>query len=111
MRLSRICAFKGNISIAKRRCTTTTSDIMTAVARHFNTQDPIGLIGRLNLYLYAPNPIKWIDPLGWYNGEGVRQLGVYDVFHEKILAPPELKLNDAAHFSLANQSVHERMNA
>ncbi|HAU9493690.1 hypothetical protein HLY12_11245 [Escherichia coli] len=26
--------------------------------------DPIGLLGGLNLYQYAPNPISWIDPLG-----------------------------------------------
>ncbi|MEN4829868.1 RHS repeat-associated core domain-containing protein, partial [Pseudomonas sp. P39-UII1] len=76
----------------------------------FNTQDPIGLHGSVNLYFYAPNPIRWIDPLGWYNGEGVRQLGVYDIFHENTLAPSEFKLNDATHFSLANQSVYERMN-
>ncbi|MBI6636173.1 hypothetical protein YA0871_26340, partial [Pseudomonas paralactis] len=26
--------------------------------------DPIGLLGGLNLYQYAPNAIGWIDPLG-----------------------------------------------
>lgn len=31
----------------------------------FTTPDPIGLAGGLNLYHYAPNPIGWIDPLGW----------------------------------------------
>ncbi|WP_416309225.1 RHS repeat-associated core domain-containing protein [Pseudomonas sp. DCB_BI] len=30
----------------------------------FTTQDPIGLVGGLNLYQYAPNPLGWIDPLG-----------------------------------------------
>ncbi|EDW4194657.1 type IV secretion protein Rhs [Salmonella enterica subsp. enterica serovar Typhimurium] len=30
----------------------------------FVSQDPIGLAGGLNLYQYAPNPIRWIDPLG-----------------------------------------------
>ncbi|REF28251.1 RHS repeat-associated protein [Xenorhabdus cabanillasii] len=28
------------------------------------TPDPIGLLGGLNLYQYAPNPLSWIDPLG-----------------------------------------------
>lgn len=31
----------------------------------FISPDPIGLWGGLNLHQYAPNPTKWIDPLGW----------------------------------------------
>ena len=30
----------------------------------FIVTDPIGLAGGLNLYAYAPNPLKYIDPLG-----------------------------------------------
>ncbi|VUD41495.1 Putative deoxyribonuclease RhsC [Thalassocella blandensis] len=30
----------------------------------FITQDPIGLLGGVNNYLYAPNPVQWVDPLG-----------------------------------------------
>jgi RHS repeat-associated protein len=30
----------------------------------FINQDPIGLLGGLNNYQYAPNPVAWIDPLG-----------------------------------------------
>ncbi|MDJ4475795.1 hypothetical protein LD950_24245, partial [Salmonella enterica] len=30
----------------------------------FVSQDPIGLVGGINLYQYAPNPISWIDPWG-----------------------------------------------
>ncbi|MCI0915356.1 RHS domain-containing protein [Pseudomonas putida] len=30
----------------------------------FVTQDPIGLIGSVNFYAYAVNPVGWIDPLG-----------------------------------------------
>ncbi|MDH0893369.1 MULTISPECIES: RHS repeat-associated core domain-containing protein [unclassified Pseudomonas] len=30
----------------------------------FLSQDPIGLLGGLNNYQYAPNPVVWIDPLG-----------------------------------------------
>ena len=30
----------------------------------FINQDPIGLLGGLNNYQYAPNPIAWIDPMG-----------------------------------------------
>ncbi|WP_373365864.1 RHS repeat domain-containing protein [Pseudomonas syringae] len=31
----------------------------------FITQDPIGLLGGLNLYTYGPNPLTYIDPWGW----------------------------------------------
>jgi RHS repeat-associated protein len=31
----------------------------------FLTPDPIGLDGGLNLYGYGPNPVAWIDPMGW----------------------------------------------
>lgn len=30
----------------------------------FVSKDPIGMMGGLNLYTYAPNPISWTDPLG-----------------------------------------------
>jgi RHS repeat-associated protein len=30
----------------------------------FISRDPIGLVGGINAYQYAPNPITWIDPLG-----------------------------------------------
>jgi RHS repeat-associated protein len=33
-------------------------------AGRFLTQDPIGLLGGLNSYAYAPNPLGWSDPLG-----------------------------------------------
>ncbi|WP_241150789.1 RHS repeat domain-containing protein, partial [Pseudomonas viridiflava] len=33
----------------------------------FITQDPIGLSGGDNLYLYAPNPYGWVDPWGLCN--------------------------------------------
>jgi RHS repeat-associated protein len=31
----------------------------------FTSEDPIGLLGGINLYQYAPNPLAWIDPWGW----------------------------------------------
>ncbi len=30
----------------------------------FTTQDPIGLLGGVNSYRYAPNPVGWVDPFG-----------------------------------------------
>ncbi|HBI7534062.1 TPA: RHS domain-containing protein, partial [Escherichia coli] len=32
----------------------------------FTQPDPIGLLGGINLYQYAPNPLSWIDPLGLF---------------------------------------------
>ena len=32
--------------------------------QRFINQDPIGLVGGVNHYQYAPNPINWVDPLG-----------------------------------------------
>src|SRR5690606_5908624 len=43
----------------------------------FTTQDPIGLLGGVNNYQYAPNQVGWVDPLGLACKEGyaiVRQL-------------------------------------
>lgn len=31
----------------------------------FISPDPIGIRGGLNLYAHGPNPIAWIDPMGW----------------------------------------------
>ncbi len=30
----------------------------------FISKDPIGLLGGINTFAYAPNPVSWIDPLG-----------------------------------------------
>ena len=30
----------------------------------FISKDPIGLLGGLNTFAYAPNPVEWIDPFG-----------------------------------------------
>jgi RHS repeat-associated protein len=38
----------------------------------FTQPDPIGLAGGINLYQYAPNPLKWIDPLGLSKCDGAR---------------------------------------
>jgi RHS repeat-associated protein len=30
------------------------------------TPDPVGLGGGMNLYEYGPNPVGWVDPMGWH---------------------------------------------
>jgi RHS repeat-associated protein len=36
----------------------------------FIHQDPIGLVGGINHYQYAPNPVNWVDPFGLSCKEG-----------------------------------------
>ena len=40
----------------------------------FTTQDPIGLLGGMNAYQYAPNPVTWVDPWGLKGEEGTEVL-------------------------------------
>ncbi|MDK7374219.1 RHS repeat domain-containing protein [Weeksella virosa] len=49
----------------------------------FISQDPIGLMGGINVYQYAPNPVEWVDPWGWkrlsiFNG----RRGVLKAIHD-----------------------------
>jgi len=38
--------------------------------QRFIHQDPIGLVGGINHYQYAPNPVNWVDPFGLLCKEG-----------------------------------------
>ncbi|WP_351016768.1 RHS repeat-associated core domain-containing protein [Shewanella sp. AC91-MNA-CIBAN-0169] len=40
----------------------------------FIHQDPIGLVGGINHYQYAPNPVNWVDPFGLMCKEGEASL-------------------------------------
>ncbi|MET1257630.1 RHS repeat domain-containing protein, partial [Aliikangiella maris] len=40
----------------------------------FTSQDPIGLLGGINNYQYAPNPLSWVDPLGLVCKESEQKL-------------------------------------
>ncbi|NIE75307.1 type IV secretion protein Rhs [Pantoea sp. Ap-967] len=41
----------------------------------FTQPDPIGLAGGHQLYGYAPNPVNWVDPLGWLTLTGYTKSG------------------------------------
>ena len=41
----------------------------------FVSSDPIGLLGGVNLYRYAPNTTGWIDPWGWCSKKLGKNLG------------------------------------
>lgn len=42
----------------------------------FTQPDPIGLSGGHQLYRYAPNPVTWVDPLGWLTLTGYTKGGI-----------------------------------
>ena len=42
--------------------------------QRFINQDPIGLVGGINHYQYAPNPVNWVDPFGLMCEEGEKSL-------------------------------------
>ena len=42
--------------------------------QRFINQDPIGLVGGINHYQYAPNPVNWVDPMGLLCAEGEKRL-------------------------------------
>jgi len=48
------------------------------VLGRFVSKDPIGLLGGLHAYAYAPNPIGWVDPLGLKKKGGSNCTGCCD---------------------------------
>jgi len=42
--------------------------------QRFINQDPIGLVGGINHYQYAPNPVNWVDPFGLSCKEGIAKI-------------------------------------
>ncbi|GLO53949.1 hypothetical protein PPUN110474_53510 [Pseudomonas putida] len=63
----------------------------------FLSQDPIGLAGGINIYLYAANPTLEIDPLGWCstklgNNMGARKgdgMANHHLIPEEVLSNPQ----------------------
>ena len=57
--------------------------------QRFINQDPIGLVGGINHYQYAPNPVNWVDPMGLLCKEG--QAKVKAALDANSAISPELK--------------------
>ncbi|MCU6276061.1 HNH endonuclease, partial [Morganella morganii] len=72
----------------------------------FTQQDPIGLMGGLNLYQYAPNPVGWVDPWGWANRPNN---GEYHIFFEHSVNPSNRYSSDAVQFRKANDALLTRL--
>ena len=70
------------------------------VLGRFVSRDPIGLVGGLNAYQYAPNPGQWIDPLGLARK---CQLGSYGGLTGKANARDELD----AHEFVRNEALEQ----
>ena len=56
----------------------------------FLSKDPIGLAGGLNLYRYAPNEFRWIDPLGLTNDLSAAQQQIDAILQEHLPAIREV---------------------
>ncbi|MEB6587829.1 RHS domain-containing protein [Pseudomonas asiatica] len=60
----------------------------------FITQDPIGLEGGFNLYLYAPSPILWLDPMGlatYSTMPGIEGFQKHHIIPQQLVDHPVLK--------------------
>ncbi|ASY30696.1 type IV secretion protein Rhs [Taylorella equigenitalis] len=68
--------------------------------------DPIGLLGGLNNYQYAPNPVEWVDPWGLIRRykpskeliekimENAKRKGLFDKTKNKFIDPNTLMTTD-----------------
>nr|WP_105027496.1 RHS repeat-associated core domain-containing protein [Limnobacter sp. SAORIC-690] len=64
----------------------------------FTTQDPIGLLGGMNVYQYAPNPMTWVDPWGLSCKDGGGVSGKYGPHEEGPLGDPNDPRSKASTF-------------
>lgn len=62
----------------------------------FISQDPIGLLGGVNNYQYAPNPTGWVDPFGLSCKEGWAEIYHY-------------KGTESAHFAIVTEHNGRRL--
>jgi RHS repeat-associated protein len=71
----------------------------------FISQDPLGMIGGLNFYAYAPNPINFVDPYGLSTSSDSAILG--DNLRDAKQKPPGP--NHDAHHIVQSNSTDSRM--
>ncbi|ETD72595.1 type IV secretion protein Rhs, partial [Pelistega indica] len=54
------------------------------------SQDPIGLMGGINVYQYAPNPVEWVDPWGWRRSTAGKQQRLRALLND-VKAPKHIR--------------------
>ncbi|MFI8222401.1 RHS repeat-associated core domain-containing protein [Pseudomonas sp. NPDC085632] len=82
----------------------------------FISKDPIGYLGGLNLYVYAPNPVGWVDPWGLQRiknaVDGDRRHQAFNeemrVKHPTAIIQCECYLRDAKGNSVRDPDTEER---
>nr|WP_282435330.1 RHS repeat-associated core domain-containing protein [Pseudoalteromonas arctica] len=94
--------------------------------QRFINQDPIGLVGGINHYQYAPNPVNWVDPFGLLCKEGqakvaaalttaVNNGNITQALSDKIFANAMLPSNEftadeiVANIPNAGETISERL--
>ncbi|WP_159961082.1 RHS repeat-associated core domain-containing protein [Pseudomonas sp. R76] len=73
----------------------------------FTSPDPISLLGGINLYQYAPNPITWVDPWGLFNWNYKNMPGI-DGFQKHHIIPQSLADHPA--LKKAGFDIHKTSN-
>ncbi|MBF4937807.1 AHH domain-containing protein, partial [Cronobacter sakazakii] len=70
------------------------------VAGRYTQMDPIGLAGGINTYSYTPNPLVYIDPLGWCSTKLGKNMGArprdgmanHHLIPEELIKDPRYKV-------------------
>jgi RHS repeat-associated protein len=73
----------------------------------FISPDPVGLLGGLNAYRYAPSALGWSDPLGLACGATTSGYSVYVL--EKASPPPPPQTHQVVYVGITKQMPHERL--
>lgn len=77
----------------------------------FISQDPIGLLGGVNNYQYAPNPTGWIDPFGLSCKEGKAIIRQYENGHPEGHFTIEIIIGDTrynTHQVITSRNDHSK---
>lgn len=72
----------------------------------FISKDPIGLLGGMNLYAYAPNPVGWVDPLGLAKNKAIGTPKQAQIKVERKQAPRDITRIDEPQEDVPSSQWH-----